>query len=92
MQNDLRQALRHAIDQHARAQHAAAHQGVCAGCGTDRQLKTVGCKRCSDRHLKWKYRKNSDYIARELERQRLRLATRVARQKARRAQERAARA
>lgn len=90
MQNELRQRIREAIDQRARARqdaaHANRHYGQCAGCGCDRELKTKGCKRCSDRHLKWAYRTDPAYIAKELERQRKRSTDRVARQKARRAE------
>lgn len=93
MEAALRQQIRQAIDQQARARqdaaHANRHQGQCAGCGTDRELKTIGCKRCSDRHLKWAYRTDPAYVERELERNRRRNTERAALQKARRARAKA---
>lgn len=71
MQAADRQRIRQAIDheQRRRRQALDGSLGTCAGCGCDRQLRTSGCKRCSDRHLKWKYRTDPAFIASERERQ-----------------------
>lgn len=86
MRAAVRQALKQAVDAHKRAQIALAHgqTATCASCGCYRELRTVGCRRCNDRHYKWARRTDPAYRAKELERQRKRMADRVAKQKARR--------
>ena len=59
MTADLRTRIRQAIDAQARARHQAANRlGFCAGCGTDRELHTKGCKNCTSRHYKTRQRTN----------------------------------
>jgi hypothetical protein len=51
---EQRQHLRQLVDQRTR-QLLADHPGrYCAGCGTEHQNKTYGCKTCDDRHRRWR--------------------------------------
>jgi hypothetical protein len=86
---DLRQQIRNAINQQARARRQAwiddGELEVCAECGCDREQRSIGCRRCSDRHRKTERRK-TDPAFLEAERQysARHMARKVANERARR--------
>jgi hypothetical protein len=59
-----RQRIREAIDAHQRARRAREIVGrdlfVCRGCGADTDCRTIGCKVCTERHLKRRLRQDEE--------------------------------
>jgi hypothetical protein len=81
MTAEERRRIREAIDAHQRARRDIFISDdeviVCRGCGCDSDDRTAGCRTCTNRHLRRKWRGDPDYRAednwRRCQRRRLRL-------------------